>query len=115
MAKGDFIFPGIDTDSYTSDDLNVADHGAGYAVTGLTLTQLYVTVKLKREESREECICRAEIIDYSLQANAFVGNNVLHGLPQKLVIAHELFHVREKKDRWEVYRTELNYLLWNRT
>lgn len=119
MAKGDFIFAGADTTTFTSEQLAAGRHEGetDVAIPGLTLTYLFVTVQLttqgdpQGEVGTASCECKADIIDYVLQVQAYGGTDVVAGDPQKLNIAHELVHVMFKRLHWNDHKTELDALL----
>jgi hypothetical protein len=119
VAKGDFIFAGADTTTFTSQQLRAGRHEgeSDVAISGLTLTYLFVTVQLSTqgdpqgEVGTASCVCKADITDYLLQVQAYGGTDVLAGPPQKLNIAHELVHVKFKKLHWDARKAELETLL----
>ena len=118
MAKGDFVFAGIDTTSHASAALQSVPN-PDRRTAGLTIVFLFVTVELSKfqalVEDGVECACLALISDYSLQVNAYGGNDVRPGEPAALNTAHELYHVRAKQNAWTAKKAELDKLLTDKT
>ena len=119
MAKGDFVFAGPNTDTYTSDELKQGKQEPGKKVAGVTILFLFVTIKLERKQAKNEgrcrettdCVCKAQITNYSLQANVYVDKEVPAGDKQLGTIIHELYHLKHQKADWDSHKKELDTLL----
>ena len=114
MAKGDFIFAGVDAKRYGTAALRGAQAREGEATAGLTVCALYVSVELSQMTSQvpglERCACLAKITDYRLQVNAYVDREVVSDEARLLVTAHELEHVARKRQKWEKRKASLESL-----